>query len=202
MDRLRRQGRRAACGKLAGLPTRAGYGGRVILRVTATAALLAASIVALTGCLGPAPEPTPTPTAVFSSEEEAFAAAEETYRAYIDAVNARYADADSDPAPQSLLIGTALEDDLASIRSFNELGIRVVGETSIRELQDIAADLESGDVQIDVCLDSTQTRVLNASGVDVTMAERDPFTALRIDLTMLNDALVIERSVTIESSTC
>src|SRR5690606_38234156 len=41
----------------------------------------------LVGC-SPEPDPTPTPTAAFASEEEAFAAAEETYRAYIDAFNA------------------------------------------------------------------------------------------------------------------
>ncbi len=38
-----------------------------------------------TGCM-PEPEPTPSPTG-FASEEEAFAAAEETYRAYVDALN-------------------------------------------------------------------------------------------------------------------
>ena len=90
----------------------AGYVGRVILRATTAAVLLAASVVALTGCLGSAPDPTPTPTAVFTSEEEAFAAAEETYRAYIDAVNARRADPRSEPDPQSFLIGEAQEADI------------------------------------------------------------------------------------------
>lgn len=48
----------------------------------------------IAGCTTPSPEPTPTPTG-FGSEAEAFAAAEATYRAYIDALN----DVDlSDPA--------------------------------------------------------------------------------------------------------
>lgn len=47
---------------------------------------LALSISVLAAC-APTPEPTPTPTALFASDEEAFAAAEETYRAYTDATN-------------------------------------------------------------------------------------------------------------------
>ncbi|HOQ22628.1 MAG TPA: hypothetical protein PLN62_09415, partial [Microbacterium sp.] len=48
------------------------------------AALLALALV--TGC-APEPAPTPTPTG-FASDDEAFAAAEATYRAYVDALNA------------------------------------------------------------------------------------------------------------------
>ncbi len=49
-----------------------------------TALVLAA--VTLSAC-APTPTPSPTPTAAFASEEEAFAAAEEVYRAYIAASN-------------------------------------------------------------------------------------------------------------------
>lgn len=47
---------------------------------------VALSAVGILGC-SPAPEPEPTPTPAFASKEEAFAAAEETYRAYNDALN-------------------------------------------------------------------------------------------------------------------
>ncbi len=55
--------------------------------VFSSALWLAFVSAALVGC-SPTPVPTPTPTPAFASEEEAFAAAEETYRAYIDAFNA------------------------------------------------------------------------------------------------------------------
>ena len=56
-------------------------------RVTA-AALGALLMLTLAGCTTPEPtDPTPTPTSAFASEEEAFAAAEATYRAYVDALN-------------------------------------------------------------------------------------------------------------------
>ena len=42
--------------------------------------------VLMSGCAAdPSVEPTPTPT--FANEDEAFAAAEATYRAYVDALN-------------------------------------------------------------------------------------------------------------------
>ncbi|MCB8044373.1 hypothetical protein JM654_09380 [Microbacterium oxydans] len=43
-------------------------------------------VMVLAGCT-PSPAPTPTPTAVFASEEEAFAAAEETFTEYVLALN-------------------------------------------------------------------------------------------------------------------
>ena len=54
-----------------------------------TAGLLIALAIATTvSACTPEPAPTPTPTG-FASEDEAFRAAEETYRAYVDALNAR-----------------------------------------------------------------------------------------------------------------
>ena len=57
----------------------------MISRVAAAALALAVVLGMTTGCQ---PEPTPSPSGpVFANEEEAFAAAEETYRAYVDALN-------------------------------------------------------------------------------------------------------------------
>ena len=53
-------------------------------RLLAAAAVLACVIMTTTGCFA---QPDPEPTPLFSSEEEAFAAAEETYRSYVDALN-------------------------------------------------------------------------------------------------------------------
>lgn len=77
-----------ACGKLERRSAPSGYRVRVnhhrhVLTPVIALALLSALVV---GC-SPSPTPTPTPTAAFATEEEAFAAAEETYRAYIDAFN-------------------------------------------------------------------------------------------------------------------
>lgn len=173
----------------------------MILRATATV-LLAVSIIALTGCLGSTPEPTPTPTAVFSSEEEAFAAAEETYRAYIDAVNARRADPQSRPDPQSFLIGEALQEDLDSLREFEELGIRVEGTSVIESVTRETADLATGEIQLQACYDSTAARVVNQAGEDVTVRDRDPRILLDIHFVSAGDQILIEGMSAVDGGSC
>ena len=56
-----------------------------MIRRAAAAIVLALALGLTTACQ---PEPSPSPSApAFANEEEAFAAAEETYRAYVDALN-------------------------------------------------------------------------------------------------------------------
>ncbi|GAA5204332.1 hypothetical protein [Microbacterium jejuense] len=155
----------------------------MILRATTATLGLAAAVVMLSGCLAPAPEPTPTPTAVFASEDEAFAAAEETYRAYVDAGNARRNDPQSQPDPQSFLVGDALERDIDSRRELEELGLHLDGPSTVTTVNGVSADLVTGDVLIEGCYDSTAARVLNESGADVTAADRDPTVMVEIEIT-------------------
>ncbi len=57
----------------------------MLRRVAAVTVALAMVVPLATGCQ---PDPAPSPTGpAFATEEEAFAAAEETYRAYVDALN-------------------------------------------------------------------------------------------------------------------
>ena len=161
-----------------------------------------AAVVALTGCLSPAPEPTPTPTAVFSSEEEAFAAAEETYRAYVDAVNARRADPQSEPDPQSFLIGEALEADIDSLREFEELGIRIHGDSLIGSVVPASADVTTGDVALQVCYDSTGARIIDESGDDVTLADRDPTILLDVRFVAVDGDLLVESLSAVDGGSC
>jgi ABC-type oligopeptide transport system substrate-binding subunit len=66
-----------------------------MIRERRFAAATLALALALTTACAPDPAPTPSPTG-FASQEEAFAAAEATYRAYVDALNAVDL---ADPAP-------------------------------------------------------------------------------------------------------
>ncbi len=133
---------------------------------------LALSISVLAAC-APTPEPTPTPTALFASDEEAFAAAEETYRAYTDAANAfRAGDEASQPA--SYLTGTALEADIDAAREFEELGIRLSGLVKISKFIGVSATLRGEIATVDavVCIDASETIVLDENGEDVTPQNR------------------------------
>ena len=169
--------------------------------MTAAAGVTMAAIL-LTGCLGTTPEPTPTPTAVFASEEEAFAAAEETYRGYIEAVNSRWADPSSEPDPQSFLVEIALEEDIASANEMDQVGISVVGSSVVTEVSPVAANEIAGDVVIRACLDSSGTKIVNEIGEDVTLADRDPTVLAEIHFTTVETELRIREILGIASETC
>jgi hypothetical protein len=174
----------------------------MILRATTVTLGLAAAAVMLSGCVAPAPEPTPTSTAVFASEDEAFAAAEETYRAYNDAANARDADPTAQPDPQSFLVGTALEADIATNREFEEVGIHIEGTSSVVRVVPVSVDLASGDVAISVCIDSSNARVINEVGEDVTRADRDPTVATEVRLVPVAGSLRIESMRGVTDDAC
>lgn len=145
------------------------HGGRT------TAALVMAAVI-FTGCT-PSPAPSPSPTG-FASDEEAFAAAEATYRAYIDAVNASRMDQSSPVTPTSYLTADALEAELESIERFKNSGISLDGAIQVISVKHLAASYLSADIV--VCLDVSETRVVNSSGKDVTPADREELVAARV----------------------
>lgn len=135
---------------------------------------MAASVIALTGCLGSTPEPAPTPTAVFSSEEEAFAAAEETYRAYVEALN----DVDlTEPSTfEPLFAWTTGTLNSETRKTFSEMhadGWVVDGTTLLPLVKPTMAD--GGDfsvVEVAVCQDVSGVSVVDAEGRSVVSADR------------------------------
>jgi len=147
------------------------------MRTARGVAAVAAAVlaVALSACM-PTPAPTPTPTG-FASEEEAFAAAEATYRAYVDALNEARTGGDADP--YDFLTGQALEAEIASEREFEAAGIRLEGPLVIVSVRPLSAAATHALIQI--CLDVSGTRVLDVDDLDVTPAERDGVLGLDIE---------------------
>lgn len=164
-------------------------------------ALLAAAGATLSAC-APTPEPSPTPTAAFASEQEAFAAAEETYRAYNDAVNRQRDGEETDP--QSFLIALALENDIDGTRVLEENGVHISGHGDVSEVRGTTADLESVPATITmlVCLDVSATRVLNADDEDVTPTDRPEAVALDVKLVSSGDGLKISESTENTADQC
>ncbi|MFT4213490.1 MAG: hypothetical protein QM622_01760 [Microbacterium sp.] len=150
-------------------------------RVRCAAAVLAAAVlsVVLVACV-PEPEPSPSPTG-FASEEEAFAAAEATYRAYVDAGNARREDPDSLPDPTVFLTGAALTAELASEQKFDDAGVSLKGDLTVHSIQEVSAT--QSNVELDTCIDASLTRVIEVeTGADVTPAERDDIFGMTIQI--------------------
>ena len=164
-------------------------------------ALLAVAGATLSAC-APTPEPSPTPTAAFASEQEAFAAAEETYRAYNDAVNRQRDGEETDP--QSFLIALALENDIDGTRVLEENGVHISGHGDVSEVRGTTADLESVPATITmlVCLDVSETRVLNADDEDVTPTDRPEAVALDVKLVSSGDGLKISESTENTADQC
>ncbi len=139
---------------------------------------LAATVV-VAGLCGCAPDPfadptpAPTPSGVvsgFASHEEAFAAAEATYRAYVDAGNAQRAgDPSSDPS--RYLSGAALEGERETQEDFAKAKVRIEGDLNVASFRVTNASSEVLDAV--VCLDVRDTRLLDEAGQDITPHDRE-----------------------------
>jgi len=156
----------------------------------------------LTAC-SPTPTPTPTPTPVFASEDEAFAAAEATYRAYNDASNERRLGG-PDAHPENYLTGAALEADLTASDYLRAEGLTVTGTVVIIKFEGIDADIQNRGTSLTalVCLDSKNTRVLDAGGTDVTPAGRAEVVALEARMVTNEGALQVEEETDVEVARC
>ncbi len=152
------------------------------------AALLALALV--TGC-APEPAPTPTPTG-FASDDEAFAAAEATYRAYSKALDARRVDPEAMPDPDSFLTGGALQGSIEGEQKLRDAGVHLEGSSSIVGVKHVSAD--SSSATITVCLDVSGVTVLNSSGANVTPADRPALNALEIEVVSSTPQPLILRS--------
>lgn len=167
------------------------------MRHLAGAALCAVVLALLaTGCT-PDPAPTPSPTG-FASDEEAFAAAEATYRAYVDAVNARNAGATTGPKPTDFLTGAALQGELDSQRQFDELGIKLGGpmEVTAFDRAEVGESTASGLV----CLDVSKARVIDAESNDVTPVDRADRLGLAVDFVWAPGGAIISQSLPSDSA--
>ncbi|WP_137846007.1 hypothetical protein [Microbacterium sp. 2FI] len=145
----------------------------------AVALLLLAS--ALSACT-PSPEPT-EPTPLFASEAEAFAAAEETYRAYVDALN--QVDL-SDPATfedvYAWTTGDLNRSDRQGLTTYHAEGTVVSGESSVALVEGSTANISRGTVDLAVCLDVSNIDVRDSDGNSVVDPDRTPVQSLVVSL--------------------
>ncbi|MBS1675653.1 MAG: hypothetical protein JSS74_17000 [Actinobacteria bacterium] len=171
-----------------------------VVRTGIATGVLAVAVV-LGGCT-PGPAPTPTPTPLFTSEAEAFKAAEAVYREYTDAGNASR-NGDSSAAPDKYLAGSALEDDIKARRDIKAAGLTVSGSLVVQSFSGTKYDPRGGSVAAIVCLGVGDTRVMNKDGQDVTPVGRPKVSAVAVEFARANKgaALMITRSES-SSETC
>lgn len=139
-------------------------------RVASVLALLAVLIGATVGCGSKRP-PSPTPTPLFASEEEAFAAAEETYSAYADATNATDL---MDPATFepvfAWLVESANESARKTYSGLHAEGLTRSGVTTFDSFT--PRDFDGERIRADLCIDVSQVTVVDSSGASVVPIDR------------------------------
>lgn len=148
----------------------------------------------------PEPEPEPTKTALFSSDEEAFKAAEETYRAYNDAENASRRGGSEDP--QDYLIGSALEGYIDGQRALEEAGLSLEGNVTVASFTGDLGSIEQHGKRImaTVCLDISKTTTHSSSGAEIT--DRPPIIAQTIEMTWIDDTYLISKELDAGNELC
>jgi hypothetical protein len=151
----------------------------------ASLALIALLTVPSVACTSdPAPTPSPS-TSGFASEEDAFAAAEATYRAYIDATNnANLEDPVSVEESLQYTTGEAKETDRETFESMSDAGLTVSGSSRIVSMFPVEASyIEAAwSVQLRACLDVSEIVLQNPDGSSAVSPDRPDVQNIIIDL--------------------
>lgn len=168
-------------------------------------AAIAAAPLALAGCVpgsepAPTPSPTPAATAVFASEEEALAAAEEVYAAFLATYDQVLQDGGEDPERlREHMTEETFGQELPSIEVFRENGYRAVGQSSF-DLQ-LQGYRTSGSVSVYVCEDISGTDILDESGASIVSSPRTE--VLPYEVSLAGDPLKItKREIWVETNVC
>lgn len=165
-----------------------GYRGPVTITTTSVRTLgaLSAGLLALgmlAGCT-PEPEPKPTETALFASDEEAFAAAEETYRAYLEATDEiDLSDPDTFKSTFDWLSGEAEANERKTLSNMHAQNITKTGTTSYVSFTPHAFDEVAGTVKASLCLDVSQVDLQDATGASVVPPDRPSLQPLSVIFT-------------------
>ncbi len=161
-------------------------------------AVLALAAATLSACT---PEPEPTPTAAFASEEEAFAAAEGVYRAYIENFNSVDLE---DPQTFEVLNQYTTGDYQADERT--QLSEMYAGEyTRSGDLlieSFIGTEMSDERVKARTCENVSGVVLLDATGQSVVSPDRPVRYALDVTFTKVDGELRIAETVAVQDDAC
>ncbi|MFT4156747.1 MAG: hypothetical protein QM630_02295 [Microbacterium sp.] len=156
----------------------------------------------LSGC-APTPEPTPTPTAAFASEEEAFAAAEEVYREYIDALNAiDPADPASFEPVFDLSSGSFETADRENLSLMHAEEHRIEGAAKVVSFRGEGASVLFDEVTAVVCLDVHEVQITDSSGNSLISPNRPDVYAILVTFVHSHRKLTINKAERVEDPEC
>lgn len=150
-------------------------------------------VMALAGCVGANPIPTlppsPTMTPVFASEDEALAAAEDAYRAYSEMSDLISSEGGVDPERIEPFVSQGqLSQEMDAFAILRESGLRITGETTLEVAEVQEVDLSGTEAQVAfyVCLDISESRVIDSAGQDATPIGRAARYLLEVVMTTVD----------------
>lgn len=165
------------------------------------AVLALAALLTLTAC-GPresSPRATPTPSSTdgpgFASDEEARAAAEAVYREYLRVIS-------NDPDFARLReFGTEelVASEEATYEKLTSAGLSGHGQSQV--ISFVLQQNSNAELSAYTCVDVSEVRILNSSGLDVTPPDRPDRSTLLVTFVFENSKPVLSRSE-LWSSTC
>ena len=150
------------------------------MRSVPTLVVAAIALLALTSCQPDEapiiPDPVPSSDLLFESEDEALAAAEEAYGAYIGVIDAIFADGGENPERLlTVATGSVYESELEGFEGVAESGWHSVGVSTLDSVTlqsyDAASKGESV-ITIYACNDVSAVDVLDPSGNSVVAPDR------------------------------
>ena len=154
----------------------------MIPRTVRVVAALAVAVVALASC-APGPAPTPTPSAPFATEDEAFAAAEATYRAYVDALNqVDLSDPETFEPVYALTTGELNATDRQNFSEWQASGVKIDGDGSVTSIELVEVTRDVGKVTVHACYDVSKVDVLGPDGASLVDLSRPPIQSLSVTL--------------------
>ena len=154
---------------------------RFAMRTVPTFVVAAIALLALSGCQPDTvpiiPDPVPTSDLLFDSEEEALAAAEEAYGAYLAVLDTIFAEGGERPERlRDVATEEVLSEQLSGFESYASEGKRSVGETLFDSMVLQSADLSRFEVTdvvvVYVCQDFSAIDVLGPDGSSVVSQSR------------------------------
>lgn len=185
------------------------------LRARVGLVMLGALVVTvLAGCAAsPVPSFTPSATTdaaapMFASDEEALAAAEEAYAAYLAASDAILADGGRSPeAMRDFATGQALEYELTGAADFLARSLRATGETKFTtyRLQSVRSSSRwAVEVGLYVCDDLSDVDLVDAVGESQALPNRPVHIPYYISIVgdVRSDLRVAEKTIWAEGSFC
>ncbi|WP_194763281.1 hypothetical protein [Microbacterium sp. UFMG61] len=161
-----------------------------------------ALVLFLVGC-APGAATAPTPTPAFASEAEAFAAAEEVYRAYNEAFSSiDLGDPGTFEAVFELATGDFQKADRTTLSELHAEGYSFVGSTTVVAFKPLDASPLLDTVTAVICVDVSMSDVTGADGRSVLPESRPDLNALRVRFIESSSGLLIDHADRVEESKC